>query len=192
MPDVISGATGKIGSETRRSRFHPALVALHWISAILILVAIATGTILLKETSNSSPDKIVQLRAHMVLGVTILVLTIAQFAARALASKPARVTTGLVLFDQIAVVTHYGLYAAVTLMALSGIATAAMAGLPAIVFGNSGAPLPETFAVFLPRIAHGVLAKVIIGLVLLHLLGTLYHLAFRKDGLLRRMWFGLR
>jgi cytochrome b561 len=188
MSDTISSARAKM----KPSRHHPALVALHWSSAMLVLAAIASGMIWLRETPNSSPDKIVQLRVHIILGITILELTVAQFAARALASRPARATTGIVLFDRLAVVTHLGLYAAVIVMALSGIATAALTDLLPILFGGSGVPLPQTFDELLPRKAHGVAAKIIIGLVSLHLLGALYHQVFRKDALLRRMWFGRR
>jgi cytochrome b561 len=188
MSDTISSARAKM----KPSRHHPALVALHWSSAMLVLAAIASGMIWLRETPNSSPDKIVQLRVHIILGITILELTVAQFAARALASRPVRATTGIVLFDRLAVVTHLGLYAAVIVMALSGIATAALTDLLPILFGGSGVPLPQTFDELLPRKAHGVAAKIIIGLVSLHLLGALYHQVFRKDALLRRMWFGRR
>jgi cytochrome b561 len=77
-------------------------------------------------------------------------------------------------------------------MALSGIAMASLTDLPSILFGDAGVPLPKTFDDFVPRKVHGVAAKVIIGLVSLHLLGALYHRVLRKDGLLRRMWFGRR
>ena len=173
-------------------RYHPVLVALHWTSAALILAALVTGIVWLREVPNSSPDKILLLRAHLVLGIAILVLITSQFAARLLAPRPHPATTGKTVFDSIAAITHIGLYLAVILMVVSGVATALAAGLPAIVFGNSVAALPESFDVFISRVAHGVLAKVIIGLVLLHSLGTFYHLMFRKDGLLRRMWFGPR
>jgi cytochrome b561 len=188
MSDVISRAGAKI----KPLRHHPAVVALHWSSALLILVAIASGVIWLRETPNSSPDKIVQLRAHVVLGVAILALTVAQLAARVLAARPARATAGNALLDRLALVTHYGLYAAVIVMALSGIATAALSDLPPILFGDAGAPLPRTFDDLAPRKVHGVVAKVVIGLVSLHLLGALYHQVLRRDGLLRRMWFGRR
>jgi len=178
------------GSETKVLRYHPAFVALHWISAALILVALANGTFWLKSTSNSSPDKIAQLAAHMALGMAILVLTIGRLVVRNITPLPERATARHVLLDRPAVATHYWLYAAIILMAVSGIVTAAMADLPAIVFGGSSARLPESFSNLPPRIVHGLLAPAIVALVLLHILGTLYHHLIRKDQLLRRIWFG--
>src|SRR5262245_57659982 len=190
MLDKTSEPRSKTGSETELSRYHPMLVALHWVSAVLILVALATGAIWLKVTPNSSPDKIPQLAAHMALGVAILVLTVGRLVVRNITALPERATAGHVLLDRLAVATHYGLYAAIILMAISGIVTAAMASLPAFVFRASNSPLPESFSDLPPRIAHGLLAQAIVALILLHLLGTLYHHLFRKDPLLRRMWFG--
>src|SRR5262245_48855204 len=192
MLDRTSNPRRNIGSETRLLRYHPALVALHWISAALILVALATGTFWLKATPNSSPDKIAQLAAHMSLGITILVLTVGRLVVRNFTPLPERARAGHVLLDRLAVATHYGLYAAIILMAISGVVMAATANLPAIVFGDSSAPLPESFSHLPARIAHGLLAQAIVALVLLHILGTLYHHLFRKDQLLRRIWFQQR
>ena len=192
MLHKVSHPRSKTGAETKFLRYHPALVALHWISAMLILVALATGTFWLKTTPNSSPDKIAQLAAHMALGIAILVLTVGRVAVRNITPLPERATAGHVLLDRLAVATHYGLYAAIILMAVSGIVTAAVADLPAVVFGGSSAPLPESFSNLPPRIAHGLLAQALIALVLLHTLGALYHHLFRKDQLWRRMWFEQR
>jgi len=99
-------------------------------------------------------------------------------------------TTGNGLLDKIAVITHYGLYVLVILMAASGIAMSLQAGLPAIVFGGSGTPLPESFAIYGSRLAHGVISKLLLALATLHVLAALYHQFVRRDKLLSRMWFG--
>lgn len=174
------------------SRYHPALVSLHWLLAFLIVFSLAAGTFSLKEIPNSSPDKVFALRGHMVVGILILVLMIVRFVMRFRTSRPQPATTGSAFLDRIAVITHYGLYLLVILMAASGIATSAQAGLPAIVFGGSGAPLPESFAVFTPRVAHGVISRLLLVLGALHVLAALYHQFIRGDRLLSRMWFGKR
>ncbi len=46
--------------------------------------------------------------------------------------------------------------------------------------------------VFPTRVMHGVIAKIIFGLIGLHVLAVLYHQFIRQDGLIRRMWFGRR
>jgi cytochrome b561 len=180
------------GSETKPSRYHPALVALHWISAVLVLVALATGTFRLTATPNSSPDKIAHLTVHMTLGVAILVLALARLAVRSKTPHPDRASSGNVLLDKVAIATHYGLYVAIILMALTGIVTAAAADLPAIMLAGSSETLPESFSELPPRMAHGLLAQALIALILLHTLGAFYHHLFRKDQLLRRVWFEQR
>jgi len=87
---------------------------------------------------------------------------------------------------------HYVLYLLVFAMAGSGIATSIQAGLPDIVFGGSGTAIAESMETLAPRIAHGIIAKVLFLTIILHVLAALYHQFIRKDGLLGRMWFGKR
>lgn len=174
------------------SRYHPVLVILHWVLAFLIVFALGMGMFSLREIPNSSPDKVFALRGHMIAGMLILSLMLVRFVVRFRTPRPEPATTGNAFLDRVAALTHYGLYLLAFLMAASGIATAAQAGLPAIVFGGSGAPLPESFAIYSPRVAHGVIAKLLLALALLHVLAVLYHQFVRRDGLLSRMWFGPR
>ena len=67
-----------------------------------------------------------------------------------------------------------------------------LAGLPAIVFGGSGDPLPPTFKIYPTRVAHGYVAALLAGFIVVHLLAALYHQLVRKDGLFRRMFLGRR
>ena len=129
------------------------------------------------------------LQVHSILGITILVLILSQYAARLLTSRPSPATIQIPWLDKIAAITHRGLYMVIIAMAASGITTAVVTGLLPNLFGNSDVSLPNTFDELAPRIAHGVFAKIIIGLILLHALGALYHHVFRKDHLLQRMWF---
>jgi cytochrome b561 len=174
------------------SRYHPGLVALHWLVAILVLFSLGMGMLVLEEIPNSSPDKIDALRGHMIAGIVILLLMLIRLALRLKTKRPAPATTGNAVLDRLALITHWGFYLLVLLMAASGIATSVQAGLPAIVFGGSGAPLPESFSIYVPRMVHGATAGVLLGLVILHAGAALYHQFVRRDNLLSRMWFGKR
>lgn len=164
------------------ARYHPLLVALHWLLAALILFSLGMGMLSLKEIPNASPDKLFALRGHMVAGIAILALTLVRLVVLARTPRPAPASTA-------SRIGHVSLYAAVVLMAASGIALAAQAGLRAIVFGGVGT-LPESFAAFTPRAVHGVLAWVLLALIAVHVLAALYHQFVRHDHLLRRMGFG--
>ena len=174
------------------SRYHAALVILHWLLAILILGALALGYFGLAATPNANPHKIAVLRLHMAGGMLILALMVIRFIVRMLTARPADATTGYRLLDQLAPLTHYGFYILVTLMVATGYATGLLAGLPDIVFEGSGDPLPASFTEFPTFVAHGYLAALLAGFIALHVLAALYHQVVRKDALLRRMWFGRR
>jgi cytochrome b561 len=177
---------------TRASRYHPLLVALHWLLALLIIAALLVGYFGLAATPNTDPHKIDVLRVHMAGGMLILALMIIRFIVRILTSRPADAMTGYPRFDRIAPITHYGFYVLVVLMAGTGYTTGILAGLPAIVFAGSGDPLPPTFLIYPTRVAHGYLAALLAGVIIVHVLAALYHQFVRKDGLFRRMAFGRR
>ena len=141
------------------SRYHPLLVTLHWLLAVLIIATLVVGFFLLAAMPNSEPQKISVLRVHMAVGMLILALMVIRFIVRTLTARPEKATTGYPLLDRIAPITHYGFYVLVLLMVGSGYTTAILAGLPAIVFGGSGAPLPPTFKIYPSFVAHGILRR---------------------------------
>jgi cytochrome b561 len=174
------------------SRYHPLLVALHWLLALMIIAALSLGFFWLAATPNTSPEKITILRWHMAGGMLILALMIIRFIVRMSTSRPANMRTGNSTADRIAPIAHYGFYAVVVLLAATGYATALLAGLPEIVFGNSGGALPATFENYPTRTAHACLAALLAGAIVLHLLAACYHHFVKKDGLFGRISFGKR
>ena len=173
------------------ARYHGALVALHWLLALLLIAALAIGTFALKTVPNSSPDKIDALRGHMIAGGLILLLTLLRLAVRLKTAHPAPASTGYALLDRLAPATHWALYGLVLLMAGSGVAMSVLAGLPGIVFGGVGS-LPVNFDALPPRAVHGIVAKLLMLFIAMHIAAALYHQFVRRDGLLARMGFGRR
>jgi len=173
------------------TRYHPVLVALHWLMALLIIVALAAGTFALQGLANDDPNKIGALAGHMTAGLIIGSLLVLRFGIRLATAHPAKATTGNPLLDRIGQATHLVFYVLILGMVMSGMAMARSYGLFDIVFGGSGDPLPPVFDNG-PRAAHGVFATGLILLVLLHIAAAVYHQAVLKDGLLKRMGFGAR
>ena len=173
-------------------KYHPLLVALHWILVPMLMLALVMGGNVLVEIPNDSAEKIGALKGHMIMGLIIGSLMVLRLITRLFTKKPPHADIGNAFVNKIGVLAHYVLYLLVLIMAASGMATSLQAGLPDIIFGGSGAALPETFAIYAPRIAHGIIAKALFAMIILHVLGALYHQFITKDGLFSRMWFGKR
>lgn len=183
-------ATHLTHMENIMKRYHPILVSLHWLLTVLIVVALLMGSNILSQIPNDNPEKLFALKLHMISGFIILGLMIVRLIVRIRTQKPPQADAGNEVLNKAGVAAHYLLYLLVFGMVGSGIATALIAGLPDIVFNNSGVALPENFDNILPRVFHGVIAKILFAMIFLHVLGALYHQFIRKDGLLSRMWFG--
>jgi len=172
------------------ARYHPALVALHWLVALLVTLALIAGGLVISDMPNAEPGKVDALRIHALMGLTIGALMLIRLAVRLRTAHPAPATTGIALADRLAPLAHGALYALVLLMVASGIALSLQSGLMEALFAD--APMPADFHVFAPGQVHGFLADLLIALIVLHLAAVLYHALVRRDGLLRRMGFGAR
>jgi cytochrome b561 len=177
---------------TQASRYHPLLVTLHWLLAVLIIAMLIAGFFVLAAMPNSEPQKIEILRVHMSVGMLILALMVVRFVVRMLTAKPPAATIGSALLDRIARAVHFGFYLLVLLMVATGYATAILAGLNRSVFQHSGDPLPASFETYPSFVAHGSIAVLLAGLIVVHVAAALFHQFVRRDRLLSRMLFGRR
>lgn len=176
---------------TATTRYHPILVAIHWLLAALIIADLTIGTVVLAHIANDAPLKIEALRSHLIGGLLILTLMCVRLGIRLASSTPPEAPTGHRMLDRLAWLSHRLLYVAVFGMALSGLAMGLEAHVPQTVLLGQGA-LPTDFWVYPLRYIHFFFAKLLMALIALHILGALYHLIVRRDGLFRRMWFGKR
>jgi cytochrome b561 len=172
-------------------RYHPMLVALHWLLALLITAALALGALVMAKVPNADPMKIEALRSHMLGGTLILVLMLARLLVRIRTTHPAPAATGNRYLDRLAWLSHRLFYVAVLGMAGSGVFMALQTGLPFVLFAGQGT-LPPDFWVYPMRTVHWVFSRLLIALIALHVAGALYHTTVLRDGLLRRMFFGRR
>jgi cytochrome b561 len=173
------------------SRYHPVLVALHWLLAVLLIAALALGALIMAKVPNSDPMKLEALRSHMAGGLIIVGLMLTRLLFRARTRHPATAPTGNPLLDRLAWVSHRMFYGVVMVMGLSGLTLASQADLFQIVFGGHGT-LPPDLWVYSVRFVHYVASRVLMVLIALHVAGALYHTFILRDGLLRRMAFGRR
>lgn len=168
-------------------RYHPLLVTLHWLVALMIGGSLVSGLVLLQTTPNSDPMKPVYLRAHMTGGLVLGALMLVRLATRLSTARPAPV--GSLWQTRAAKATHWALYALVFAMLMTGIGMAALGGLWPLLSG-APAPLPD-FATLPPQAGHALFARALIALLALHVLATLWH-AICGEKVMRRMSFGTR
>ncbi len=83
---------------------------------------------------------------------------------------------------------HLLFYVVILGMIASGIGIMVLSGAGSIIFGQGGV-LPD-FWKFAPRVPHGIGARLLFALLVLHVGAALYHHVVLRDGLLWRMWFG--
>jgi cytochrome b561 len=169
-------------------RYHPLLVGIHWLSALLVLFMLLAGKLVLVNLPNTEA-KIPFLAVHALTGILILVLTVARFIVRLATPRPAPATIGNKFLDIVGQVTHGLLYLGAFGMGISGLGIAVQSGLFQTIFGAGGS-LPQSFYLFPPRTGHGLLATAMLVLIGLHIGAALLHQIVRKDNLIGRMSFG--
>ena len=173
------------------SRYHPALVVLHWGLALLITAALALGALGLARIPNTTPMKLEALRSHMSGGIIILALMLARLAVRLRSAHPPPARAGHRRLDRLAWASHRLFYVTVIAMASSGLVMALQTGLFDSVFAGRG-QIPADFWVLPIRSVHYALSRLLMALIALHAVAALYHAVILRDGLLKRMFFGRR
>jgi cytochrome b561 len=173
------------------SRYHLALVVLHWVLALLIIAALTLGALVMVKIPNSSPMKIEALRSHTSGGMAILVLMLIRLAIRSSTSHPAPASAGHPLLDRLAWASHRLFYVTVVAMAGSGITMALQTELFDTVFAGHGG-VPPDFWAYPIRYLHYLLSRALMILIAVHAIAALFHAFVLRDGLLGRMFFGRR
>ena len=179
-------------SPGRASKYHPALVTLHWVLAWFIIASLAFGFLVLAPLPNTDPRKLDMLEWHMGLGMAILAAMAVRLVVRWRTAKPAPAGLGSPGSARAAGWAHLAFYVLVLGMVVTGYATALIAHLNDSVFARSGAPLPPSFDDYPTFRAHGAIATVLAILIGLHVAAALWHWLVRRDGVLRRMGYGGR
>lgn len=172
------------------TRYNTVSIILHWLIAAMLVVALLMGSLVLAETPNSDPAKLGALKGHLIFGAVLTLLMVVRLVVKIRSTNPPHLAGKNPLQDKIAVSVQHLFYLLVILMGMSGMATAVMADLPAILFGGTGAPLPANFDNLLPRTVHGLIAALLMVLVVLHIAGALYHQLILKDNIMARMKWG--
>ena len=95
-------------------RYHPVLVTLHWLVALLVFTDLYIGYFYIRPIimlgKGGVPGTDLILKIHMAAGVAILVLLIIRFIIRLTTPRPAPADAGFKALNILARVVHYSLY----------------------------------------------------------------------------------
>jgi cytochrome b561 len=173
--------------KSRPDGYGTIAVTLHWLTAILILALLGSG---FQAGNTLDPTaKAAFLRFHIPVAITVLLLTLFRIVWWwRFDTKPLPSRASSAWQEWIARAVHVALYIVILGMVASGIGMMALSGAAPLIFGTSGATLPD-FHDYLPRVPHGLGAFLLVALLVFHTGAALYHQFFLRDGLLRRMWY---
>jgi len=177
----------------RSGRYGAAMIGLHWLSALLVIGAIA-----LIESHEwfprGDPMRTLFVHWHFHLGVLVLVLSVLRLASRLGGSRPESLSPAGSLARRAEGLVHGLFYVLLLALPLSGLAFLYMGGRPVTLFGWE-LPLMAAGGKEVAKPAkeiHELMGNAMIFLILLHVAAAVWHQRVLRDGLLQRMLPGTR
>ncbi|MHA6299448.1 cytochrome b [Devosia sp. CAU 1758] len=162
-------------------RYGAIAVSTHWVSALAVILMLASGQAM--DWNGDLAGAV--LPVHVSLGMLVGVLTLFRILWWLVFDRQPQPVSGIGRGQELlARAVHLGLYGAIAIMVASGIAMLALTGALPQIFG--GGTLPE-FDVVAPFMAHSLVSKLLLVLVLGHIGAALWHHFVRRDGLIGRM-----
>jgi len=161
----------------------------HWLTVLLVLIMIPVGVIMIQDVPRNIQDPLFIL--HKSLGPFVLLVVALRLAWRAFNPPPPLPATMPVPQRLAAETVHWGLYALLLTMGISGYVRVTTGGFPIDSLDALGLPplLPKNEAVAnAAKAVHAVCALGLILLILMHVAAASYHGLVRKDGVFSRMW----
>jgi cytochrome b561 len=163
-------------------------VALHWLTALLIVAGFAIG--LYAVDLKLSPTKLKLYAWHKWIGVTVFGLALARLAWRWRHPAPPLPLTMPRWERGLAHGTHAAIYVLLLALPISGWLMSSASGVPVVYLGVL--PLPDLVAkdkalADALKLVHYALNKTLLALVVLHVAAALKHHLLERDRVLRRM-----
>lgn len=170
--------------KTTEQRYGGIAIALHWVSAVLILGMLPLGFLMQNAGEDS---RLLQYRLHAIVGFAVLLLTVARLVWKFFDVKPAPTPglTGVHLRGMQFV--HGLLYLVLLVLTVSGLVLNVQSGLIDVLRGTAQ-EFPD-LSEFGARRAHGMLARIYIALLVAHIGGVVVH-QFRHGHVFSRMGIG--
>lgn len=179
--------------------YRPLARALHWTMAGLVLLQITFGVIMTYE--RPEPNLLTTLAEalgiyglHKLLGVVLLALVLMRLANRVLRGTPPEEPSLATWQRELSALVHGWIYLLLMLVPVLGWIGVSL--YPALTaFGGLELPAltePDRALSTPVLAAHKIAAFALLALITVHVGAALYHHFIRRDGVLRRMWPGLK
>lgn len=173
----------------RTTRYSRSAMFLHWGIALLIVFNFALGE--RTEELERGPELFWVMQLHKSVGITVLLLSLWRLGLRLMTPRPAKVADSP-LAQLLSSAVHWGFYVAMIVVPLSGwiIVSTAKVQLPTMLFGTipwPHLPIGGHDAHEAAEEVHEIMAKLMIPLLALHIIGAIRHQFLLKDALLERM-----
>jgi cytochrome b561 len=161
---------------------------LHWLTAVLMFTVLPLAWVMVSMKDNS-PYRGVLFTLHKSVGLTILAIAAMRVLWRAIYSPPPLRQFGP-LEAKMVLTSHWLLYFAMIAMPISGYLLSAAGGHAVSYFGLftlPGLPKSEALSHAADWVHVAIGQWLVYALIALHLVGTGWHVAVRRDGALDRM-----
>jgi cytochrome b561 len=169
-------------------RYTRVAIFLHWLIALAVIGQIALGWYL-GEVPRGVPARTTWVNLHKSIGLVIGLLALARLAWRLTHRPPALPASLQTLERRLAPIAHGLLYACLIGMPLAGYIASNHSRFGVRFFGLLlppwGADDPVIYRFFTG--VHGVLARVFVVLIVLHVIAALKHALIDRDTVLERM-----
>lgn len=159
----------------------------HWLGALLVLALLGIG--LYFEDMPKGDTKRFWIQLHLAIGTVALLVLGFRIVWRMLSSSP-RALPQAVALHALSTAVHWLLLIGIALLIVTGPLSVWSVGRPFGIYDwlTFPSPFPEFRAQHKPlENIHGLIAKIMLPLIGLHLAGVLKHVVIDRDGSLRRM-----
>jgi len=186
--DTQNAATTVPDSSHSVFRYDRFMQCIHWITFLVLTATFATAWLIRYADTREQVIGLVQL--HRSLGLTTLCVTACRLMWRFVARIPP-LPRDLSRLQRLAARTNeYALYALLLLQPSLGFLHSNTAGKPVVVYFLGSIPsllAPDRVLARQLFMAHGFVAKLLFGLIALHVVAALFHHFVRNDDVLRTM-----
>jgi cytochrome b561 len=168
------------------TQYSKRMVIVHWLTLALAVAAWFLGDEL-AEATDESKATLAGYIVHMLVGSTVLLLTLIRLFFRSKDGTPPAI--GKSALDKVAKALHRILYLVLFVLPVSGVVTVITSDAgKALLAGDANLlPKKDGYEHVFAHEVHETLVTVLIVLVAVHLLGAIKHQFISKNGLMSRM-----